>query len=139
MPVTQTTASSRTATDGEVASTTSATSSGPVIHTTSCTTESSAYAVSRTIGSGNTSCIRARAVGDTGGISAPDRPASTTSTAAPARPLLASTNAINTSACSSAHGARTRARPKRSTSRPWSGALAALANANAPTASPAIA
>jgi hypothetical protein len=81
----------------------------------------------------------ARTDGAMAGWAAPTPQAITTSIP-PGRPAwAASTSARNSAAWTSAQGAITRARPKRSTRRPWVGPTTALASASPPVARPASA
>ena len=124
---------------GEAMAITAPTTSGPAIQMTSWMTDSSAYAVSRTSGSGRRSRSSARTAGAIGGIREPAIAERAMSAAAPAPPWAAMSSAHSARHWATATGGSTRRRPNRSTSRPSTGAPPAVAKSYAPTATPAAA
>ena len=115
-----------TATPGEKAAASSATSGGPTTKISSCTVDSTANAAWSWSSWPSRSDQRARMQAPTGGIDAPARAASPASTSDDAaRPATA--RAPKLTALATAHPPSTRVWPTRSTSRPSSGEVTARA------------
>src|SRR5829696_5120786 len=125
-PISSSTAVPSTATAGEKAAASRATSGGPTTKISSCTVDSTANAAWSWSSWPSRSDHRARMQAPTGGIDAPARAASPASTAGEA-PRPAAASATKLRALATAHPARTRVWPTRSTSRPSSGEVTARA------------